>query len=280
MSIATFLPCGLTLLRANYSHADSYSACRPKSRPHPSLYSYYLARPVNRPHERLTTRRRGSPGSRTMRPGEHGNIGRWYWWVPGQGSRRHARGCGAVSSWPVVVNIEHGGGFTFSMFGPSFIINGEPKASTSTPRGRRGDCGREKREPSQAARFLWTLETSLTFRCGGVLLAEHARAALRFRAERSSRDAGVSLSGRRGFLSVVVPLRSVKLTDVRPGRVPTCLLRLAPCGEAALAPARGGMGRHAHRLGWCCAATAPSGRFFFHFGSFSVKNSCLNAKKI
>jgi hypothetical protein len=108
------------------------------------------------------------------------------------------------------------GGFTFSMFGPSFIINGEPKASTSTPRGRRGDCGREKREPSQAARFLWTLETSLTFRCGGVLLAEHARAALRFRAERSSRDAGVSLSGRRGFLSVVVPLRSVKLTDVRP----------------------------------------------------------------
>lgn len=216
MSIATFLPCGLTLLRANYSHADSYSACRPKSRPHPSLYSYYLARPVNRPHERLTTRRRGSPGSRTMRPGEHGNIGRWYWWVPGQGSRRHARGCGAVSSWPVVVNIEHGGWFTFSMFGPSFIINGEPKASTSTPRGRRGDCGREKREPSQAARFLWTLETSLTFRCGGVLLAEHARAALRFRAERSSRDAGVSLSGRRGFLSVVVPLRSVKLTDVRP----------------------------------------------------------------
>lgn len=152
------------------------------------------------------------------------------------------------------------GGFTFSMFGPSFIINGEPKASTSTPRGRRGDCGREKREPSQAARFLWTLETSLTFRCGGVLLAEHARAALRFRAERSSRDAGVSLSGRRGFLSVVVPLRSVKLTDVRPGRVPTCLLRLAPCGEAAPAPARGGMGRHAHRLGWCCAATAPSGR--------------------
>lgn len=80
---------------------------------------------MNRPHERL----RGSPGSRTMRPGESGNIGRW--WTGGcparaaQGTREGvARFLRAdvdlVNTPPVLVNIEHRG-VTFSMFGPSFL---------------------------------------------------------------------------------------------------------------------------------------------------------------